>query len=305
LASEPLMQFLRLTAGAPRRRAIDAATVEAAAEFASAGITVVLLKGPVTVQWLYGDGEPRWYADCDLLLPEADLEPAGAVLTALGYSRRPRAPEDPALLGDEHSVVWFRARDEIPIELHWTLVGLEASHQATWELLSRDTLPVTVNGLRMRSLGEPGRALHLALHLAQHGATMSQAGEDLRRGIATLNFEVWTAARELSARLGSDSAFGAGLRACPGGDELAERLQLPPATLYWTLRAQGAPRGALRLHMLTDAAGWRERWEILGNGLSRYREFSEERRQLSGLARLRASVSDLIAALRAVARSRN
>ena len=254
------MQFLRLTAGAPRQRAIDAATVEAAVKFASTSITAVLLKGPVTVQWLYGDGEPRWYADCDLLLSEAELDPAGAVLTSLDYSRRPRAPEDPALLGDEHSVVWFRARDEIPIELHWTLVGLEASHQSTWETLSRETLPITVNDLQMQSLGEPGRALHLALHLAQHGTTMHQAVEDLRRGIALLSFDVWTAARELSARLGGDAAFAAGLRACPGGDELAGRLQLPPATLYWTLRAQGAPRGALRLHMLTDAAGWRERW---------------------------------------------
>jgi hypothetical protein len=208
------------------------------------------------------------------------------------------------LLADEHSVVWFRERDEMEIELHWTLVGLEASHQSTWETLSRETLPITVNDLQMQSLGEPGRALHLALHLAQHGTTMHQAVEDLRRGIALLSFDVWTAARELSARLGGDAAFAAGLRACPGGDELAGRLQLPPATLYWTLRAQGAPRGALRLHMLTDAAGWRERWEILGNGLSRYREFSEERRQLSGLSRIRASVTDLVAALRAVARSR-
>jgi hypothetical protein len=56
--------------------------------------------------------------------------------------------------------------------------------------------------------------------------------------------------------------------------------------------------------MLTDAAGWRERWVILQEGLARYREFSEERRQLTGFARLRASAGDLVAALRAVARSR-
>jgi hypothetical protein len=298
------MQFLRLTEGAPRRRAIDAATVEAVAEFAAAGITVVLLKGPVTVEWLYGDGEPRWYNDCDLLLAEAELETAGAVLTALGYSRRPRAPEDPALLADEHSDVWCREQDETPIELHWTLVGLEAPHQEIWEALSRETIPISVNELQMQSLGEPARALQLALHLAQHGTTMPKAVEDLRRGISLLSFDVWTAARELSDRLSGDAAFAAGLRACAGGDELAERLQLPAASMYWTLRAQGAPRGAVRLHMLTDAAGWRERWEILVYGLSRYREFSEERRQLTGLRRIRASITDLVAALRAVARSR-
>ena len=158
--------------------------------------------------------------------------------------------------------------------------------------------------MQMGSLSEPGRALHLALHLAQHGSTTQQPLEDLGRGVAKLSFDVWTAARELSARLFGDSAFAAGLRACPGGVELAERLQLPPATRYWTLRAQGAPRGAVRLRMLTDAAGWRERWVILEEGFARYREFSEERRQLSGFARLRAGAVDLVAAVRAVTRSR-
>jgi hypothetical protein len=56
--------------------------------------------------------------------------------------------------------------------------------------------------------------------------------------------------------------------------------------------------------MLTDAAGWRERWVILEEGFARYREFSEERRQLSGFARLRAGAVDLVAAVRAVTRSR-
>jgi hypothetical protein len=304
LASEPLMEFLRLTAGVPHQRAIDASCVEAVAQFEAAGITVVLLKGPVTAEWLYGDGEPRWYNDCDLLLSEANLEAAGEVLTGLGYRRRPRAPEDPALIADEHSVVWFREHDDVAIELHWTLVGLQSSHEAAWAALSRDTLPITVNGMQMGSLSEPGRALHLALHLAQHGSTTQQPLEDLGRGVAKLSFDVWTAARELSARLFGDSAFAAGLRACPGGVELAERLQLPPATRYWTLRAQGAPRGAVRLRMLTDAAGWRERWVILEEGFARYREFSEERRQLSGFARLRAGAVDLVAAVRAVTRSR-
>jgi hypothetical protein len=248
LASEPLIQFLRLTAGVPRQRAIDAACVEAVGRFEAAGITVMLLKGPVIAGWLYGDGEPRWYNDCDLLLSEADLEPAGHVLTGLGYWRRARAPKDSALIADEHSVVWLREQDDVAIELHWTLVGLQASHNAAWEALSRDKLPITINGTQMGSLSEPGRALHLALHLAQHGRTMQQPLEDLRRGVANLSFDVWTAARELSARLSGDSAFAAGLRACPGGVELAERLQLPSATRYWTLRAGGAPRGALRLH---------------------------------------------------------
>jgi hypothetical protein len=304
LANEALTQFVRLTAGAPRQRVVDTASVEAVVEFEKAGIPVVLLKGPVIAQWLYADGEPRWYNDCDLLLRESDLDAAGSVLTRLGYSRRPSAPDDPALRADEHSVMWIRAQDEVGVELHWTLVGLEATSASVWEALSAGTRPITVGGLEMRSLSDPGRALHLALHLAQHGRGTEQPAEDLRRGIGQLDFEVWTGARQLSARLGGDSAFAAGLRACPGGDELAGRLQLPPATSYWTLRAQGAPRGAVRLRLLTEAPGWRQRWVILSEGLSRYREFSAERSQLRGLARIRQSATDLVTAFRAAIRPR-
>jgi hypothetical protein len=304
LASEPLMQFVRMTAWAPRQRVVDAASVEAVTALQGAGATVVLLKGPVIAQWLYGDGDPRWYNDCDLLLPEAHLDAAGAVLDHLGYTRRPNAPDDPALLADVHSVVWTRSSDDAAVELHWTLVGLEAPPEQVWAALSANTPTIIVGGVDMLSLGEYGRALHLALHLAQHGRTSPQPLEDLRRGIARLGFDVGTGARELSARLSGDSAFGAGLRACPGGLELAGRLQLPPASNYWTLRADGAPRGAVRLRLLSDAAGWRERWVILREGLSRYREFSGRRSELKGLPRMRASASDLIAAFRALRRSR-
>ena len=295
---------MRLTAGAPRQRGVDAASAEAVVALDAAGVEVVLLKGPAIAQWLYADGEPRWYNDCDLLLRETDVEAAGAVLTALGYGRRPSPPDDPALLADVHSVMWIRTHDTVGVELHWTLVGLEAPPRSVWEVLSLGTRSITVSGVEMRSLSECGRALHLALHLAQHGITCRQPAEDLRRGVAQLRFDIWAGARELSARLSGDSAFAAGLRADPGGVELAARLQLPPATTYWTLRAQGAPRGALRLHQFTDATAWHERWVILREGVSRYREFSERRSQLSGLPRVRASATDLVAAFRAVRRSR-
>lgn len=304
MASESLSQFVRLTAGAPRQRAVDSASAEAVVALDAAGVAVVLLKGPAIARWLYTDRDPRWYNDCDLLLREVDLEAAGVVLTGLGYCLRPSPPDDPALVASVHSDVWTRVQDNGVLELHWTLVGLEATPRSVWEALSVGTPPIVVGGVEMRCLSERGRALHLALHLAQHGSTSRQPAEDLKRGIAQLDYDVWTGARQLSARLSGDSAFAAGLRACPGGVELAARLQLPPATTYWTLRAQAAPRGVLRLHQFKDATGWRERWVILREGVSRYREFSEERSQLSGVPRIRASAKDLVAACRAMMRSR-
>jgi hypothetical protein len=43
---------------------------------------------------------------------------------------------------------------------------------------------------------------------------------------------------------------------------------------------------------------------ILSEGLSRYREFSAERSQLRGLARIRQSATDLVTAFRAAIRLR-
>jgi Uncharacterised nucleotidyltransferase len=303
LASESLEQFVRLTSGLPRQRAVDAATTEALLAFDQAAIEVVLLKGPVIATWLYGDGEPRWYNDCDLLLREVDLNAAGAVLAGLGYDRLASPPDDPGLLPDIHSIVWIRAQDSAVVELHWTLVGLAATPESVWETLSGDTAPISVNGVTTRSLGEHARALHLGLHLAQHGRAARQPVEDLTRGIAQLDFGVWKGARVLSERLGGDSAFAAGLRAA-GGSDLAARLALPRAETYWTLRADAAPRGALRLRQAKDASGWHDRWVILSEGWSRYREFREERGQQSRLARACASVTDLLAAVRALMRSR-
>jgi len=65
---------------------------------------------------------------------------------------------------------------------------------------------------------------------------MHQAVEDLRRGIALLSFDVWTAARELSARLGGDAAFAAGFTRLSG-------------------RRRASGRRQLRLHLLLGRCG--------------------------------------------------
>lgn len=298
------MQFVRQTAGAPRQRAVDAATAQAVSALAAADIPVVLLKGPAIALWLYTAEDPRWNGDCDLLLRGFDLDPAGVVLARLGYERRPNPPDDPGLLHDVHSIVWTRAHDDAAVELHWTLVGLEAEPKEVWAALSENTESIVVAGAQMRCLSEPARALHLALHLAQHGRESHKPSEDLRRGIDRLDMAVWRAARELSAALGGDSAFAAGLRAESGGAELAAALALPDADTYWTMRAEAAPRGALRLRQIRDASGWRERWVYLHEGLSRYREFRDERGERKGLGRIPAALGDLLAALRALRRSR-
>src|SRR3954454_18162868 len=65
---------------------IDAATVEVLRAFEAVGLRAVLLKGPALAAW-YADDPTRSYLDCDLWVGPADVEPAGAVLTRLGFKR--------------------------------------------------------------------------------------------------------------------------------------------------------------------------------------------------------------------------
>src|SRR5437764_1088382 len=73
-------------------------------------------------------------------------------------------------------------------------------------------------------LAAAGRALHVALHAAQHGARWEWGIRDLEQAVDRLPLGVWEQAAALAARLEATRAFAAGLSLLPGGDELRMRL---------------------------------------------------------------------------------
>ena len=214
---------------------VDAVTAEVVTALDRAGVRAIVLKGPSVARWLYPDGG-RTYEDTDLLLEPSSVPGAEGVLKELGFVALGGGglPGPGAVPHDrpEHSRDWRRARDGAIVELHFTLDGAGAAPDRVWAVLSRDTDRVPLHGtdLETEALGEAGRALHLSLHVLQHGHRGPKALMDLRAGLAQLPDETWSNAVELAREIDAVDAFAAGLGFAAEGRALADRLGLPPPT---------------------------------------------------------------------------
>ena len=110
----------------------------------------------------------------------------------------------------EHAVLWTRARDGAEVDLDRTLVGVEVDDERLWKTLSTRTETIPVGGCSAQVLTIPGRALHLALHTAQHGWPGHAA--ELERALERTDEATWREAAALAQTLGATGAFTTGLR---------------------------------------------------------------------------------------------
>ena len=231
--------------------------------FKRAGVEARLLKGPALARWLYGEAERRSYLDCDLLIAPADVHTAEDVLGSLAYTRHFDDRGMPSWWR-EHASVWVRDGDGLTVDLHRTLPGVGVDAEAAWRVLSADTDVVVVAGLPVPTLALPARALHVALHAAQHGVGAVGPLADVDRALTAAGDELWVRAAALAVQLEATEAFAAGLRLAPAGAELASRLSLPPvSSVDAQLRAASPPPGALGFEQLARAQGTRARMEFV------------------------------------------
>lgn len=222
-ASEPSEDLL-VTAVSLR---VDAMAADTYAELRGRQIDSVLLKGGSFANWLYRDGPPRCYTDADFLVSPDNWVRAREALSELGF-----VPEmDPLAhpgMGSITSEPWVRGEDHV--DLHCTIWGLGASPELVWHTLSQTAEPMRIGGSTPRVLAPAARAMHLALHVAQHGDPEWKPATDLKRAIAMLPDTIWTDAAALAQRLQALPAFATGLRLVPEGQSVAARLGLERLT---------------------------------------------------------------------------
>jgi hypothetical protein len=255
-------QVAKLAATASRL-ALDAATADVLRTFEQVGAQALLLKGASIARWLYAEGEPRTYVDCDVLVAPADVATAEEALESLHYKRQFDDREMPSWWR-EHATAWIRDGDGLTVDLHRTLPGVGAEAEAAWRALSAVTETVVVAGYPSRALALPGRALHVALHAAQHGTGWARPMADLQRALEAGDDDLWLEAMALGAELEATEAFATGLRLVPAGTQLAARLQLPPSrSVDAELRAASSPPLALSFEQLARAHGMRLRVQIV------------------------------------------
>lgn len=237
-------------------RRIDEVTAECVRALDLAGVPQLLLKGPTTARWLYGDGEPRPYCDSDLLVPAALLARALATMKGLGFVDRWAGTRPEADVS--HAITLYRSRPGCVdvVDLHWRLGLVTAPAAPVWEVLSRGAVDTVVAGQRMRMPGESGRCLVVALHAAQDGPSGAKALEDLRRARRAASEAVWAEAVVMATELGAEQAarlgcllVGVPLPGTVAGSAWSD------ASLNLRLRLTGAARGAASLAELRDRRG--------------------------------------------------
>jgi hypothetical protein len=249
----------------PARRArllaagVDMAVEETAAQatraLRSAGIRSILLKGPSLARWLYDTDSTRISVDVDLLVAVADRSTAEAVLADLGYS-----PFPSNVAGDEIKPAhhWDRDLNTISVDLHLTLPGVGVSNEDAWTVLSQDTEELVVGGIEVEVLAPAARAMHVAMHAAQHGPGFEGPLTDLKRAVDQLPHEIWDEAAELARRLNAESMFAAGLGLRDHGSQILARLDVSDrSTVEVALRATTPPDLALGFHQLASTPGLR------------------------------------------------
>ena len=199
----------------------DRLTADLVASLEAAEVPPVVLKGPAIATWLYRGSEVRTYGDSDLLVAPDRWELAMATLQELGYE------DDLGSLGHPRmesftSHPWKRPGSHV--DLHCTLWGIGVTPENAWRTLSARTTPLKVGGREVRVLAPAARAMHVALHAAQHGYDEGKPICDLELATELLSDELWMEAADVARELDALPGFATGLRLVPKGRELAERL---------------------------------------------------------------------------------
>jgi len=231
---------------------VDLVTTEVVAALLDHGVHSILLKGPAIASWLYRNGDHRPYGDCDLLVSPDQKIPAQEVLVSLGFRYGYESLGPGAL---EEGLFWTRGLDTV--DLHTNIHGIGVDDARTWAVLSSEYVERgTVGGREVDVLNPAARAMHIALHAAQHGRRELTPMADLARAVEVLPFEMWRQSAELAMRLDAAATFATGLALVPAGEAIVERLGIEKDnSVRALLLADTAPTVAFTLEDLRRTRG--------------------------------------------------
>ncbi|MBA2616078.1 MAG: nucleotidyltransferase family protein, partial [Actinobacteria bacterium] len=245
--------------------ALDVATAEVTAAFRAAEIRTILLKGAALRDWP-SPSPTRRSVDVDLLVPPDRFNDAESVLKRLGFESRALdgLPYDRPV--PAHA--WSRGDHGAKVDLHRNIIGVGASPEVTWTILAAHTAVLDLGTTKVDALAPAARAMHVALHAAQHGNKQAPTLRDLQRAVDALPLELWADAAAIAAQLDASHAFAAGLRLVPSGAAIASALRLSFAqTTDVALMAATSPNMARGFAWLDNLAGPRAKGYFIARKL--------------------------------------
>ncbi|HYH18999.1 MAG TPA: nucleotidyltransferase family protein [Azospirillum sp.] len=168
-----VLAALRRAAAADTRRCLAhaAEVVRLVRLFAAADIRVLVLKGVVLSQQLYGNLAMRGPGDIDLLVDPARFWEADAVLAAAGYRLDGPAISPARRAAGQRLFRDLTYRDAgrgLVVELHQRLTANPRRLEADFDSLWRDRVDVALAGVAVATLPRRVLALYLCVHGAHH-----------------------------------------------------------------------------------------------------------------------------------------
>lgn len=235
---------------------IDAATAEFIAALAKLGISAVVLKGPALTDW-YPEDSDRIYSDGDVWVAPGAVAQAEDALALLGFSPSSDERGLPAWWL-AHASNWRRDHDDVSIDLHRRLQGVELDPEEVWQRLWPTCEEFTLAGRPAMRLPAPARALYATLHATHHGTASARGLSHMSVALGAADDATWTEALGLAQELHAVGAFATGLGLLPEGVALTRRIGVPAAaSVMSTLQATSPPPVALGLEELRLARGMR------------------------------------------------
>ncbi|MCA1061485.1 nucleotidyltransferase family protein [Rossellomorea aquimaris] len=137
--------------------------------FESAEVKMLVLKGPVLAEDLYGDISLRTSNDLDILISISDLDRAEALLIKEGYLKDDYFT---SILGEwrwrHHHVTYFHPVKKVKLELHWRLNPGPGAEPCFKDLWKRKRISC-ITKKPIYFLGREDLFLFLISHGARHG----------------------------------------------------------------------------------------------------------------------------------------
>lgn len=250
-----------------RQLALDLAAAEAADALERAGISSIVLKGPVIASRLYDVRSERPYSDVDLMVAPERFRDAEVELGRLGYRDVLAGAAD---VERQPYANTFQRGGSVPahIDLHRSLWWCE-SPSRLWSALSSRTHRLEVAGRHLRVLDDPALLLIIAGHALHHHLARA-TNADLSRAIRRIDRDAWLEANALAVDLGAEDLIPSALGLVTEGVDLLTRLEVPGAVASASiqLRVMGSPPVAGTLQRVVESPSWQAGASVLVHKLA-------------------------------------
>ena len=133
-------------------------------------IDILPIKGPLLAQHAYQDISIRPFSDLDILVQIKDLQEVRQILTSLGYENKHPADtmKHPYILKNFSDISFTHPQTGVIIELHWKLIKTASAELSNIKALFKNSHPVLIQNMELKSLPLEEEFLYLCIHAAKH-----------------------------------------------------------------------------------------------------------------------------------------